>query len=338
MILRRIARPLLATIFISEGIESLRDPGSRAEAAEPVIDLVAEAARPGAQKLAAASSDAVEAATTAVDERVEVAVGTSSRSKATGTPADGSAVDGPSSTGAATAAEGVADHVHDATSAVRTQVHAVAHGGPLPFDAESYVRVNAAVQLGAGILLASGRLPRLSSAALAATLVPTTLANHRFWEAEGEERRVQRIQFQKNLSLVGGLLLAAADTEGRPGLRWRADHAGDQARFVAGAAKANAVLAGRALRADVRAARRLARANAKAAGRGGKLGVEVAGARLRSATEHAAGVAGVAGPAAGRAADKAGAAAEKAGVLASAGAHQVQRLAAEAADRLPISA
>ena len=74
MILRRVARPLLATIFVSEGIESLRDPGSRVEAAEPVIDLVAEAARPGAQKLAAATSDAVESATTAVDERGEIAV------------------------------------------------------------------------------------------------------------------------------------------------------------------------------------------------------------------------------------------------------------------------
>lgn len=324
MILRRVARPLLATIFVSEGIESLRDPGSRVEAAEPVIDLVAEAARPGAQKLAAATSDAVESATTAVDERVEIAVGTSSRSKATGAPSDGGGADGPTGTDAAS----VADHVHEATSTVRTEVQAVARGGPLPFGAETYVRVNAAVQLGAGILLASGRLPRLSSAALAATLVPTTLANHRFWEAEGEERRVQRVQFQKNLSLVGGLLLAAADTEGRPGLWWRAGHAGDQARIVAGATKANAALAGRAVRADIRAARRLARANAKAAGRGGKLGVEVAGARLRAATEHAA---GVAGPAAGRAADKAGA-------LASAGAHQVQRLAADAADRLPISA
>ncbi len=230
MILRRVARPLLATIFVSEGIESLRDPGSRVEAAEPVIDLVAEAARPGAQKLAAATSDAVESATTAVDERVEIAVGTSSRSKATGAPSDGGGADGPTGTDAAS----VADHVHEATSTVRTEVQAVARGGPLPFGAETYVRVNAAVQLGAGILLASGRLPRLSSAALAATLVPTTLAHHRFWEAEGEERRVQRVQFQKNLSLVGGLLLAAADTEGRPGLRWRADHAGDQARIVAG--------------------------------------------------------------------------------------------------------
>ena len=33
----------------------------------------------------------------------------------------------------------------------------------------------------------------------------------------------------KNLGLLGGLLLAAVDTEGRPGLRWRAGHAIDDA-------------------------------------------------------------------------------------------------------------
>ena len=55
MILRRIARPLLATIFVSEGIESLRDPGSRVEAAEPVIDLVADITGLGGHREAGAA-------------------------------------------------------------------------------------------------------------------------------------------------------------------------------------------------------------------------------------------------------------------------------------------
>ena len=36
---------------------------------------------------------------------------------------------------------------------------------------------------------------------------------------------LQRIQFFKNVSMLGGLLLAAVDTEGRPSLSWRAHRA-----------------------------------------------------------------------------------------------------------------
>jgi len=86
----------------------------------------------------------------------------------------------------------------------------------LPEDTEQLVRINAAVQVAAGLMLATGRLPRLSSALLAGSLVPTTLAGHRFWEEEDEMRRAQqRIHFFKNLSMLGGLILAAADTGGR---------------------------------------------------------------------------------------------------------------------------
>ena len=96
----------------------------------------------------------------------------------------------------------------------------------LPEDPESLVKLNAAVQLGAGSLLALGRFPRLSSALLAGSLVPTTLAGHRFWEEKDpEERYRQRGNFLKNVGLLGGLILAAIDTEGRPGLAWRAKHA-----------------------------------------------------------------------------------------------------------------
>ena len=49
-------------------------------------------------------------------------------------------------------------------------------------DPELLVQVNGAVQVGAGVLLALGIVPRLSATALAASLVPTTAAGHRFWE------------------------------------------------------------------------------------------------------------------------------------------------------------
>ena len=52
------------------------------------------------------------------------------------------------------------------------------------------------------------------SAVLAATLVPTTVAAHSFWqEQDPEVRAKQKVQFLKNLGLLGGLLLAAVDTE-----------------------------------------------------------------------------------------------------------------------------
>jgi uncharacterized membrane protein YphA (DoxX/SURF4 family) len=96
----------------------------------------------------------------------------------------------------------------------------------LPEDTETLVKINAGVQVGAGLLLATGRFPRLSSALLAGSLIPTTLAGHRFWEEQDDTRRKQqRIHFFKNLSMLGGLILAAVDTEGRPGLAWRTQHA-----------------------------------------------------------------------------------------------------------------
>jgi uncharacterized membrane protein YphA (DoxX/SURF4 family) len=83
---------------------------------------------------------------------------------------------------------------------------------PLPADDELVVRGNAAVMVAAGALLALGRAPRLSALALAGSLVPTTLAGHSYWKVEDPDvRKVQRIQFHKNMALIGGLLFAALD-------------------------------------------------------------------------------------------------------------------------------
>ncbi|MET8247637.1 DoxX family protein [Streptomyces sp. NPDC005202] len=96
----------------------------------------------------------------------------------------------------------------------------------LPDSTEQVVRLHGGVQVLAGVLLGMGRLPRLSALALAAGLVPTTVAGHRFWEAEDPaERAQQRIHFLKNLAMLGGLLIAADDTAGAPSLLWRGRHA-----------------------------------------------------------------------------------------------------------------
>ena len=52
---------------------------------------------------------------------------------------------------------------------------------PLPITDEQVVRVNGAIQAACGLLLALGMAPRLSALVLAGSMIPTTLAGHRFW-------------------------------------------------------------------------------------------------------------------------------------------------------------
>jgi putative oxidoreductase len=104
----------------------------------------------------------------------------------------------------------------------------------LPDDTTTLVRANGIVQIVAGGLLALGRMPRLAAMALMASLVPTTLAGHRFWEEDDPQARAgQRIHFLKNAAVIGGLILAATDTEGRPSLSWRAKRAAAKGRKAA---------------------------------------------------------------------------------------------------------
>ncbi|MEV0392796.1 DoxX family membrane protein [Polymorphospora rubra] len=98
----------------------------------------------------------------------------------------------------------------------------------LPTDPRTLIRVNAAAQLAGGLLLATGRCTRPAAAVLAASLVPTTLAGHPFWSVDDPtDRRNQQTHFLKNIGLLGGLLLAAVDTQGRPGVGWRTRRAVD---------------------------------------------------------------------------------------------------------------
>lgn len=158
MILRKIARPLLASAFVASGVEALRAPRPVVDTAQPLVD---------------AGRDAL--------------------------PADVARV--------------------------------------VPADAATALRINGAVQIGGGLLLATGRVPRVASAVLATTLVPSTVYDGAFWtETDPVRRETRKVSLVKNLGLLGGVLLASADTEGKPSLAWRGRRRAHDAKLAMAAA------------------------------------------------------------------------------------------------------
>ena len=104
-------------------------------------------------------------------------------------------------------------------------------GVPLPTDPVTVVRVHAGVQLAAALALATGRAPRVSAGVLVATTVPVMLTQHSFWNAlSPQEQAARRGEFLRDVSLLGGLVLAGVDTDGKPSLAWRAQRAASDAR------------------------------------------------------------------------------------------------------------
>ena len=179
----------------------------------------------------------------------------------------------------------------------------------LPEDTATLVRFNGMVQVGAGGLLALGKFRRLAAWALVASVIPTTYAGHRFWEEiDDDVRAQQRIHFFKNLGLLGGLILAAVDTEGAPSLGWRAHRQAD--RVTKGIMAGRATTGSRATRASGKAAKAGRRANSAAqqaghratdaaqqashrasevAQQAARSGVQLAAPYVRQANEHALG-------------------------------------------------
>jgi uncharacterized membrane protein YphA (DoxX/SURF4 family) len=191
-------------------------------------------------------------------------------------------------------AEGLDSLLHPGTKAPAAEkvVRPMAERVPaVPDNVEQAVRLNGAVQLVAGSLLAIGKLPRLSAAALAATLLPTTAAGHRFWESsDKQERAQQKIHFLKNLTMLGGLLIAAGDTAGNPSIAWRGRHA-------ASTAKREAALQAKALQAEAKTVS--AQAQARAAKTAAKTSAKAVKATARGSA-RASKTSGKAGAAAGK--------------------------------------
>ena len=103
--------------------------------------------------------------------------------------------------------------------------------GLIPEDAQSLVRLNGGAQVLGGLALATGKGRRFGALLLAGSLVPSTIAKYPFWrDSDPEVKAANRTHFLKNISLLGGVLLAS------PGYRRSAEHclAGAEGRPVAG--------------------------------------------------------------------------------------------------------
>ncbi|MFD3542240.1 DoxX family membrane protein [Streptomyces sp. NPDC058662] len=154
-------------------------------------------------------------------------------------------------------------HPEDVAEVVQPLARAVGARVPaLAGDPRQLVRVTSAVQAAAALMLATGRAPRLAALTLAATLVPTSLTAHAFWTVEDpEERAHRRARFLTDLSALGGLLITAADTHGKPSLAYRSRHALDHrhpveaVRRPAQAAAASTVQGARAVAASLTGSR-----------------------------------------------------------------------------------
>ncbi|MCG7581320.1 DoxX family protein [Mycolicibacterium sp. OfavD-34-C] len=121
-------------------------------------------------------------------------------------------------------------------------------GTNVPSDAETVAKVNAAVQIGGGLLLATGKFPRIASIALAASVVPGSLGGNAFWNQSDPQRKSEeRKAFITDISLLGGLIIAAVDTEGKPSLGWRGRRAAHKVSEAVSAALPVGAAAGSSL-------------------------------------------------------------------------------------------
>jgi putative oxidoreductase len=72
-----------------------------------------------------------------------------------------------------------------------------------------------AVELGGGLLLALGYKARWVALAIFLFLIPTTLIFHAFWGIDPKDAATQQINFLKNVSIMGGMLMVFAHGPGR---------------------------------------------------------------------------------------------------------------------------
>lgn len=102
---------------------------------------------------------------------------------------------------------------------------------PLAGNARLLAQAVGVTQIGAGLLLGWGKFSRLAALLLAGATAVNAYVEYQSTAVDtAEGKRNRRGQLLKNGSLMGAALLAAVDTNGRPGLAWRAEHLAADAR------------------------------------------------------------------------------------------------------------
>lgn len=92
-------------------------------------------------------------------------------------------------------------------------VHTLAGKGlPLPMVAAA---ITVAIELLGGLLLAFGWKARWAAVVLAVFTLAASFLIHDFWNMADAARRANQINFMKNISIIGGLLMVAAFGPGR---------------------------------------------------------------------------------------------------------------------------
>lgn len=105
--------------------------------------------------------------------------------------------------------------------ASRAQMN-LATGGHAPADLTPVVRACGAVSIVAGLMLAAGRAPRPAAFALAVAAAPLAAARNPKPAANTPEARKAYTDVAlRQAALLGGLLIAGADTAGKPSIGWR---------------------------------------------------------------------------------------------------------------------
>lgn len=93
-----------------------------------------------------------------------------------------------------------------------TAKYIASKGLPMP---EVGAVIAIAVEILAGIALLVGWKTRWAALVLAVFTVAATVFFHNFWAVAADQQMVQRLMFNKNVAIIGGLLLAYAFGPGR---------------------------------------------------------------------------------------------------------------------------
>lgn len=95
----------------------------------------------------------------------------------------------------------------------------------VPEKAETWVRISGVAQVAGGVMFATGLGRRLGALLLAKASVLNLAIALPERGSSKETKVLARPDVLRHASLLGAAILAARDTQGKPGLAWRAHHA-----------------------------------------------------------------------------------------------------------------